>query len=309
MRCNDVKQINERMTHTMKRLNNKVKILMSASIIAIGLAATPTFADTTGQVNPTGEAAYDSYNETLETKYKTNKHSSTQKDPELIEAIENEVEAAYNKAGEIAQDVEQWGEDVFVGEMTFHKMEMASNWMGLNVVSSDGKNIGEISDVIINNSSEIDGFIVDQDIALGLGGQERFVPNKALRVNIEKNEIVISMSEQEFEQIPEFSYDPSVASVPAIDVISRDQISLANLMDTDLKNMNNETIAEVQDIRLSNGEATNVIATFDPSFMADEQALSLSFDGLTQVQTKNETYLRLSEAQTFALEATMNSSL
>ena len=73
--------------------------------------------------------------------------------------------------------------------------------------------------------------------------------------------------------------------------------------------MNNETIAEVQDIRLSNGEATNVIATFDPSFMADEQALSLSFDGLTQVQTKNETYLRLSEAQTFALEATMNSSL
>ena len=289
-------------------LKTRLKYMMTASVIAVGLAPAPALADNTGQINPNGAEPYDSYTQQMENKYESNTHKEAKyKDPSLTQAMEDSVDTAYNKAGEIAQDVEEWGEGIFVGEMTFHKLEMGSNWIGLDVQSTDGEDLGEISDIIVSNGGTVEGFIVDYDVAFGLGGAERFVPASQLRVNAENNLITAAMTEAEYEALPQFSYDRSDAQTAELNVIDSTELSVARLMGADVKNANEETVGEIQDIRLRNGEVANVIATFDPSLMAEEKTLALDFDGITRVQTQDGEYLRLNVSQTQAIQSRTNS--
>ena len=115
------------------------------------------------------------------------------------------------------------------------------------------------------------------------------------------------MTEAEYEALPQFSYDRSDAQTAELNVIDSTELSVARLMGADVKNANEETVGEIQDIRLRNGEVANVIATFDPSLMAEEKTLALDFDGITRVQTQDGEYLRLNVSQTQAIQSRTNS--
>ena len=47
-------------------LKTRLKYMMTASVIAVGLAAAPALADNTGQINPNGAEPYDSYTQQME---------------------------------------------------------------------------------------------------------------------------------------------------------------------------------------------------------------------------------------------------
>ncbi|MFM2044425.1 MAG: hypothetical protein RLY86_3001, partial [Pseudomonadota bacterium] len=84
----------------------------------------------------------------------------------------------------------------------------AENLIGQSVTGPTGDDIGDVSDLLIEESSgEVQGMIVDVGGFLGLGERQVYVPWEQARYNPTDQSLTVPMTREQLEQMPEFNYD------------------------------------------------------------------------------------------------------
>jgi sporulation protein YlmC with PRC-barrel domain len=73
------------------------------------------------------------------------------------------------------------------------------------LVSSDGEQLGEISNVLVTSDGQVEAILVSRGGALGLGGSDVAVPWD--QIQIQGDQTVVNMTQDEVEQLPDYVTD------------------------------------------------------------------------------------------------------
>jgi sporulation protein YlmC with PRC-barrel domain len=119
--------------------------------------------------------------------------------PENTAPAANQAAATTSKPQIVAsQEPDQW---------------LASNFKGTAVLGSNGKKIGEVSDILFDKTGKIEAYVVSFGGFLGMGAKEVAVAPSSFQVvpgkNGESKKLKLSMSEKELKQAQKFTeYKP-----------------------------------------------------------------------------------------------------
>ncbi len=81
----------------------------------------------------------------------------------------------------------------------------ADSIMDRQLVSSDGEEVGQISNILVTSDGQVEAIIVTRGGALGLGGNDVAVAWD--QIQIQGDQVVVNMSQDEMEQLPEYVTD------------------------------------------------------------------------------------------------------
>jgi len=89
---------------------------------------------------------------------------------------------------------------------------LASNFKGTDVMGSDGKKIGDVSDILFDKDGKIEAYVVSVGGFLGMGAKEVAMPPSAFTVQTGKNnekKLQLSMTQNDLKQAQKFTaYSP-----------------------------------------------------------------------------------------------------
>lgn len=94
-------------------------------------------------------------------------------------------------------------------------MSSVEQWMGKTVVGSDGEEIGEVEDVILDpQSGSARQLVISSGGFLGIGEKQIAVDLSAANMNAAEDQIVLSsITQADVENLPEFQYTDSMTSL------------------------------------------------------------------------------------------------
>ena len=87
------------------------------------------------------------------------------------------------------------------------KQTLASSWIGQTIYNAADENIGDVHDLLINQSGSVDAIIVGLGGFLGLGEKNVAVPLKALDISTDADgnmKLVIQASREQLDAAPVF---------------------------------------------------------------------------------------------------------
>jgi hypothetical protein len=101
-------------------------------------------------------------------------------------------------------------------DMQFLNMQTSNEWrssqlIGATVTGANNQNIGEINEVLIDNSGMVKAVVVGVGGFLGMGEKNVAIPFASLNVTRQANDndiekVTVSFTKQQLEQAPSFSY-------------------------------------------------------------------------------------------------------
>ncbi|HZD27035.1 MAG TPA: PRC-barrel domain-containing protein [Alphaproteobacteria bacterium] len=91
---------------------------------------------------------------------------------------------------------------------------LASKLIGTSVTDSSGKNVGEVSDLIVSQDNRVVGAVIEVGGILGIGGHSVAVPLKSLSLQQVQGEpqAMLNISPDALKQAPEFKSMESMKS-------------------------------------------------------------------------------------------------
>ena len=100
---------------------------------------------------------------------------------------------------------------------------LASKFKGTDVMGSDNKKIGDVSDILFDKSGEIEAFVASVGGFLGMGAKEVALAPSSFEVvpgqNASADKLTISMSQDELKQAQNFArYEPPRPSTTVADL-------------------------------------------------------------------------------------------
>jgi sporulation protein YlmC with PRC-barrel domain len=96
------------------------------------------------------------------------------------------------------------------GAMTKDEMDRL---IGTDALSSQGREVGEVENVLVDPSGRIRAVVLEWGGVLGLGARHAVVP--ATDVRFEADRAVVDLTREQLERLPR--YDPDVPSIAGVD--------------------------------------------------------------------------------------------
>ncbi len=124
----------------------------------------------------------------------------------------------------------------------------AKKLIGTNIVSRDGKKLGEIDDLILSGKDKVAHVIASVGGVLGIGDKSVAIPFRD--INIRQDEAVTNLSEQQLKQAPEFKVDDSAGNQSGQNRIDYD-INAKKLFDFDVVDRGGKKLGDINDLVLS----------------------------------------------------------
>jgi predicted outer membrane protein/sporulation protein YlmC with PRC-barrel domain len=81
--------------------------------------------------------------------------------------------------------------------------------IGTNAVTENGEDIGEVQNLLVNSQGQVEALIVEWGGFLGIGAQTAAVPWDRTELTQGGDRLVIAMTREEMEAMPEYNGDPS----------------------------------------------------------------------------------------------------
>ncbi len=97
-------------------------------------------------------------------------------------------------AGLIASGVPAFADDTFIAEQKLTEYLAKDRLIGAKVKGPDGKIVGDIEDLIINNDGQVTGAIMGVGGFLGLGEKKVAVPLKSLGLEVADGKFEVTMT-------------------------------------------------------------------------------------------------------------------
>lgn len=191
------------------------ELLGAVVIFGLGTAGAAWAQDTTAPANPPvveptteAPAASDSAQST------TTNPAATATEPAMTDTTATTAPATTSDTEAVATTTED-GETV---QEVANDHILGSDYMGADVVQSDGTSIGEISDLVIDPvSHEVKNVVIDVGGFLGIGTKTVTLPVEDLSAPNEDGDMQVGLTREQVEALPDFVGKPDdTDQVPAM---------------------------------------------------------------------------------------------
>lgn len=229
-------------------------------------------------------------------------------------------QAAAQSTGSVKQDVENAWNDIkkdsseaysdikatVVGDeqtnagasstVTIDPRMTADGIIGKPVYNASGESVATVRDIILDSNGKATMVVVGDGEFIGMGKKAAFDYNAIASINAD-GDVIMPLTEEMIDSAAEFSYDQA-NSGENVRVIPANGYSIAKLLEGDLINQKNEKIAEVENITLKNGRASQIIVGFDKILGMGGEKAALNFSDAKLIASGENDYdFQLSETQ------------
>ncbi len=257
--------------------------MATVSILAVALFTSPVQAKV-------DQITHNSYQQMLNHDVKQEGASTMGVIQDVIDTTANGVTKAWDGALNI---VENWSNDISTGVISYETAEHASNWMGLDVYSLDNELVGETSDMLIAPDGRLKALVISHGGFIGMGSKEVALDFNQISYNNERGHLQVDRLKKTLSVYPPHERNAADNNT----TLYSETLHLTDLINTDLREVNNEVIAKINDLRINNGEIVRVMASLYPDFLIPGPSLSVDYDALERVITKDDIYFRLNAEQ------------
>lgn len=162
-----------------------------------------------------------------------------------------------------------------VSEFNVDPRNTASGIIGQPVFNASNERVGKIHDVIIDQNGNAQMVVVADGDFFGMGKLAAFDYGSVVKVNAD-GDIVAPLTEEVIDQAAQFTYDRNNTD-PNVKVIPTNGYSATALLKGDLVNPQKDKIADVDDLVLRNGKASQLIVGFDKVLGLGGQKTALNY--------------------------------
>lgn len=258
-----------------------IKILTTVSAIALFAATPAVFAQTETQARQDQGAA-----------------APQQQEEGLWEQMQDGAESAAEEVQSLAVGE---GETAEVESVTIDQRKTATGMIGSPVYNEAGEEVAEISDIIIDQEGNAVLVVVSDAEFLGTGGTEAAFDYNTIVRQTPEGDVVMPLTEEMVSSAAEFSYDREAAG-ENVRVIPSNGYSVSELLDAELIDEQNESIAQVDNIAFEEGRAKRLIVGFNKILGMGGETAALEFEDAQIVQREEGVDFQLSANQAAQFE-------
>lgn len=260
----------------------KTKLFVTASAIAI-MAISPAFADNNPDDN-----------------HKASTGSMSKDVENAWEEVKKDTAEAYEDIKAILLD---GSEDKEASTVVIDYRKTASGMIGTPVLNDKNERVGTVKDIILDADGKAALLVVADGEFPGLDGKLTAFDYRIIRAQNTDGEVIMPLTEETIDKVAEFSYDRDDQS-ERIRVIPANGYSVAEILDGQLVNQKNETVAQIDNVSFTNGQANQLVVAFDQVLGFGGKHAALQYDDAQMVRD-GETGLdfKLSASQTAQFES------
>lgn len=262
----------------------KINILATASVIAL-MASWPALADTTVKA---------------QTEIKSEKNSSGDIGKDAKKAwkeIKKDTSEVYEeiKATLIGDEIE--GKSTIV---TIDSRKTASGIIGHPVHNEKGESVAMVTDIILDQNGKADMVVVADGEIIGLGKQAAFDYSAITRVE-KDGDVIMPLTEKMIDTAAAFTYDKAEAGA-TVHAMPDNSYSVARILNGQLVNQKQETVAEIDNIFFKNGHASQVIIGFDKIMGMGGKKAVINYSDAKLIRNGDDLDFQLSEKRAIQFE-------
>ena len=295
----------------------KKTLITAVSAFAL-LTAMPAFADSTLPKDPTP-------NEEATQLYEGNAPERTMNQNDTNYVSENELREGWNDTkaavSETADDVSDATRETYndikaslidgsdrdnAPQLSIDARQTAEGMIGTRIGNTNGETVGSIDDIIVDRNGNAEMIVVADGEILGLGKKVAFDYDLVTTRNAE-GDVIAPLSEDMIAQAVEFSYDRNTDATD-VQTLPMNSFSVSELLDSNVVDTQNNTVAEVDNISFSGGQADQLIVGFGKILgLGGDQAV-MSFNEAELVTDEDrQPKFKLSAAKAAQFETYKNS--
>lgn len=273
----------------------KKSILMGVSVLAM-MAAIPALAETVK--TETGAAVKVEGPQNAKAGTEKNLEKTGQAIEEAAEDLSDSVDQAYRDMRTFFQG-ETGPKDL--ATINIEASQTAEGMIGQSVQGTDGKRVGKVEDIILDKNGNAEMVIVSEGGILGLGDRLAAFDYDVVTAQNQEGDVLSTLTNDKVKQVAEFSYDQKDAS-DKVRVLPAGGYSTKKILEANLVDPKNSTVADVENVVFRNGQAEYLIAAFNQVLGLGGEKAVMNYDELSLVQDEGDIRFRLSAEQTAKFE-------
>ncbi len=221
------------------------------------------------------------------------------------EALSSAVDSSKNAAKGAYENVKAaWITEDENPDFTYITIDMNKTAVGIlnkPIFNSMNKKIGVIEDIILNEQGEARIVVISHGGFLGIGDKDAAFDYNLVMRRASDGDLIIPLTKNAIDTAKTFSYKQEDEDSKTR-TISKDGISLKELMKAKLIDYKDNTISGIQNIYFQNGFAYQLIVGFDKTLGMGGQSALIDFSSL-KLSHKDAGYqFQMSEKQSMQFE-------
>lgn len=229
-------------------------------------------------------------------------------DPTIAEKIQNDAQKALETAKEGTKEVYEEIKARFLSDegteinyVTFDPRKTAYGMIGKDVLNASNDKVGTIKDIILDSKGNAEMVIIADSDFPGYSGKLVSIDYSLLTMRDSDGDLIAPLTEEIISKVVGFSYDPKDRS-ESIRIIPEQGISISKLLEGQLIDAQMNTLAEIDNITLKNGHASELIVGFDKILGLGGEKMALPYTEAKLVRVEDGFDFQLSPKQTAQFE-------
>ncbi len=235
--------------------------------------------------------------------------SSTAKD--VGDAAEDAYEATADKTKEIYNDVKSAIKDdnevVNVETVQVNPEAKVSSLIDMSLQNTDGKEIGVVQDLIIDQDGAVKMVVLDEGQYFGLGKTVAF-DYSVIQNRTKDGAIVAPLTQDAIDTAAPFTYERKDASAET-KVMPANGYSMNKILDGDITDPKNTALASIDDAVITNGKISHFIIGYGKTLGLGGKQAVLSFDDVSPTVNDGVVNFQLNVEKAARFEVYKKSSL
>lgn len=178
----------------------------------------------------------------------------------------------------------------------------ADGMLGSAVVNQADERVGTVKDIILNENGDASMVIVADFEVPGFDGKLAAFDYDLVTRQNEDGDVIMPLTEEMIDQATEFSYEAD-AKGDNLSIMPATGYSVAEILDADVLNPQNETVGEIENVAFNNGAASQIIVSFDEIMGMGGERAALGFSDAPIVRDGDDLDFKLSANQAAQFES------
>jgi sporulation protein YlmC with PRC-barrel domain len=178
---------------------------------------------------------------------------------------------------------------------TIRRGDTARGMIGSPVLNPAGDKIADVKDIIISRDGKAVLLVVSDGGVLGIGSKVAAFDYNRVVTRKDDGSVIMTLSQDMIDHAADFSYDPK--DWAKAKVIPQGSISVSSILDGEVIDNKNRTVATVENVYLRDTDVSQIIVGFNKKLGVAGDRAALDYDSLQPVRTKKEVDFRLSADQ------------
>ncbi len=277
--------------------SSKTLMLVSASIVSIGLAMPAIAADQ--QAGTVEQKVNDRGPEVTKEEIKQGWEDSKKAVSDTAEDISQAVEEKYDDIKATMVDDDNGPQTVFKNQI-YAGASSARSLIGKRVKDQQSAEVATVHDIIVDQGDDASLLILSDDGFFGMGGKLVALKYDKVVNSTDRAETLKTVSKDTIKDVAEFSYTPKAGKTS---LMSTKSVSLAKALKGTLVDTQQKKLASIENVIMKDGKADKLIVVFDQILGLGGDAAAFNFKDVSILQTEDQDIkFQLSAAQARAFK-------